>query len=283
MIAGIKDSSEQIFKASEQLSSSSQQISQNANEQAATTEEVASSMEEILAMIDSNSQNAELTGKSSAKSASKMRQSSDIFMQTINLVSKISKKILVISEIADKTDILSINAAIEAARAGEAGKGFSVVAHEIRKLADKTKTASDEITELAQTGQKISRIAGKKLTKTIPKIIKSAELVSNIVLASKEQQSGVEDINISIQQLTEITNENSSSAEEMSASAEELSAQAEQLNELISSFKIDNFQDGNSIVKQENIQEKQISEPENKGFNIDLSSESKYDDEFETF
>jgi len=138
---------------------------------------------------------------------------------------------------------LSINAAIEAARAGEAGKGFAVVSNEIRKLADKTKTASDKITKLSKNGQDISRIAGKALEKVIPEIIKSAELVNNIVSASREQQSGVEMINTSIQQLTETTNENSASAEEMSASAEELSAQAEQLKELISIFKIGGLQD----------------------------------------
>ncbi len=238
MVAGIKESSEQIFKASEQLSSSSQQISSNANEQAATTEEVASSMEQMLAMINSNTQNAETTGLSSEKSANEMKESNEIFIQTIKSVAEISKKITIISEIADKTDILSINAAIEAARAGEAGKGFAVVAHEIRKLADKTKSASEEINKLSKNGQNISKIAGEKLKNAIPEIIKSAELVNNIVSAGKEQQSGVTNINISVQQLTEITNENSASAEEMSASAEELSAQAEQLKELISVFKI---------------------------------------------
>ncbi len=238
LINSIQTNSVSVLSAGNQLSSVSQQISQNANEQAATTEEIATSMEQILAMINSNTQNAEITGHSSEKSANEMKQSNEIFVQTIKSVSEISEKISIISEIASKTDILSINAAIEAARAGEAGKGFAVVAYEIRKLADKTKKASDEITKLSKNGQDISKIAGKKLEIAIPEIIKSSELVNNIVSAGKEQQSGVENINISVQQLTEITNENSASAEEMSASAEELSAQAEQLKELISVFKI---------------------------------------------
>ncbi len=246
MIHGVKNISSSLAVASNQLSSASQGISERANEQASTTQEIATSMEEMLAMISSNTQNAEITGQTTGKSAKEIKQSNKAFLQTIKAVSEISKNISIITEIANKTDILSINAAIEAARAGEAGKGFSVVANEIRKLADKTKIASDEITKLSQNGQDISKIAGQKLEILIPEIIKSAELVDNIVTASREQQSGGEAINISIQQLTEITNQNSASAEEMSASAEELSAQAEQLKSLISVFtgaKIDNFKE----------------------------------------
>ena len=189
-------------------------------------------------MINLNSQNAEITGQSSEKSANEMKLSNEFFVKAINSVITISKKILIITEIANKIDILSINAAIEAAHAGEVGKGFSVVANEIRRLADKTKIASNEINKLSQDGQNISKIAGEKLKNVIPEIIKSAELVNKIVSAGKEQQIGAESVNISVQQLTEITNENSASAEEMSASAEELSAQAQQLKELISVFKI---------------------------------------------
>ncbi len=232
----VKISTVNLNEASSQLSAISQQISQNANNQASITEEVSSSMEQILTMINSNIKNAEITGRVSNKSANEMKQSNEIFVKTINMVFEISKKITIISDIANKTDILSINAAIEAARAGKAGKGFSVIAKEIRNLADKTKKVSVRITELSKKGQEISKIAEKKLEKAIPEIIKNAKLVNNIVLAGKEQQSGVENINNSIQQLTEITNENSASAEEMSESAEKLSAQAKQLKELINFF-----------------------------------------------
>ena len=239
LVAGIKGSSIQIFNASEQLSTISEQVSQNATEQAATTEEVSASMEQMLAMVEANTVNAELTGETSVKSSEEIKESNEIFIQTIKSISEISQKISIILEIANKTDILSINAAIEAARAGDSGKGFAVVANEIRKLADKTKLASEEITNLSLSGQSISEKAGQKLSELVPLIIKSSELVQKIVVSNAEQQSGINAINSSMQQLTEITNQNSASAEEMSSSAEQLSVQAEQLKKLISDFDID--------------------------------------------
>ncbi len=284
MITGIDETASSVLTASNQLSSISQEISQRANKQAATTEEVATSMEQMLAMINSNTQNAEMTEKASTKSANDMKQGNDIFFRTIKSVTKISEKITIITEIANKTDILSINAAIEAARAGEAGKGFSVVANEIRKLADKTQQASSNIEKLSNEGRGYSQITSKLFEKLIPEIIKSAKLVNNIVSAGKEQQSAVENINISVQQLTEITNENSASAEEMSSSAEELSAQAEQLKSMIASSVNDiTGVKQNSKDIDNNKQKKQISEPNNKGFNMVLSNNDKADDKFETF
>ncbi len=284
MITGIDETASSVLTASNQLSTISQEISQRANEQAATTEEIAASTEQMLAMINSNTEQAEITGKISSKSSRRMEQSKVMIIKTLESVSKVNEKTSIISDIANKTDILSINAAIEATRAGEDGKGFAVVANEIRKLADKTAIASNEIEVLSHENHELTQVTSSQLEKVIPDITKSAELVNNIVSAGKEQQAGVENINISIQQLTEITNENSASAEEMSASAEELSAQAEQLKNMID-FSVNDI----TGVKQNNKnidnnkQEEQISEHKNKGFNISLSSNDKLDNEFETF
>ncbi len=238
IISSIYDMSTTILLASGQLNTASQRISERANEQASTTEEIASSIEQMKETVNSNNKKAENTGRISSKAADETENSNKILQQTIKSVSEINEKITIISEIAGKTDILSINAAIEAANAGEKGKGFAVVANEIRKLADKTKNASKEINILSEKGQAISKIAEKNLTKLIPEIIKSAELVNDIISSGKEQQTGIEAINISIQQLNEITNENSASAEEMSASTEKLLEQSEELKKMISIFKI---------------------------------------------
>ncbi len=239
LIANLIETTEKVNEASRQLNVVSELLSERSGKQASTTEEIAGSMEEMLATINENTQRAEMTGKTSEKSAHEIQESNSAFMETIKSVSEISEKIKIITQIAGKTNILSINAAIEAARAGEVGKGFGVVAEEIRKLADNTKNASDTINELSAKGQDISRIAKEKLENLVPEILESAELVKSIVIASREQQNGVEAINAAVQQLTEITNANSATSEEMSASADELEKQAKLLKNLIAVFKID--------------------------------------------
>jgi len=235
LIGNIAKTAETVLDASKGLSTVSQGISQSAFEQSSTTEEISSSTEQMIVTINTNAEYAEYSEKTSIDSANEMKQSNEIFVKTII---EISEKITIISEIAKKTNILSINAAIEAARAGDQGKGFAVVAQEIKNLADKSRMASDEINELSKNGQDISKSTSEKLAKTIPEIIKSAKLVNSILSASSEQQNAIGEINDSIQQLSKITMKNSTSAEEMSASADQLSAQAEQLKQMISVFKI---------------------------------------------
>ncbi len=232
----IEISSKELFQASTEVSISSEQVSQSANEQAATSEEVSASIEQMLATITSNTENSEKSFDKITESSQSVEKNNEVLFKTIELVNQISKKISIISEIASKTDILSINAAIEAARAGEVGRGFAVVAQEIRKLADNSKKAAQEIKIISEQGIKISEIAGKTLQKLLPKIQQSADIIQNITIASAEQQLTAETINSAVLQLTQTTNQNSATAEELAASAEELNAQAQNLKQIFNDF-----------------------------------------------
>jgi len=232
LLEQIKKSSGRLFENSNKLARISNIISQNSTEQSATTEQIAAAMEEIFNSIVATAENASYTEKISTQTAFETLQNREIFDKTIVTISEITQKVSIINEISGKTDILSINAAIEAARSAEHGQGFAVVAQEIRKLADKTKTASEIIDKLSKEGVEISKNAGERISKLIPEIQKSAELISNIKLMSQEQQIGVQAINLSVQELSMVTLKNAEESEKMAASANDLFAEAEQLKKL---------------------------------------------------
>ncbi len=142
---------------------------------------------------------------------------------------EIASKISIIEEIARQTNLLALNAAIEAARAGEHGKGFAVVAAEVRKLAERSQKAAAEINHLSASTLKVSEKSGEMLGKLVPDIQRTAELVQEITAASKEQDTGAEQINKALQQLEQVIQQNASAAEEMASTTEELTGQSEQL------------------------------------------------------
>jgi methyl-accepting chemotaxis protein len=158
----------------------------------------------------------------------------------VDAIKTIAERIAIIEEIASKTDLLALNAAVEAARAGEHGKGFAVVAAEVRKLAERSQKAAAEITEISSKTVKSAEESKQLLQNTLPDINKTAELVQEIAAASLEQNTGAEQVNGAIQQLSTVTQGNASGAEQMSSNAEELNSQAEELKAAVSYFKLDN-------------------------------------------
>jgi len=238
VISEVSINSDYLLGASQQVSSTSEQLSQGANEQASSIEEVSSTMEQISANIEQNTSNAQQTGIVAIEANKSIKLVAEKSQKAVEANKAISEKITMINDIAFQTNLLALNAAVEAARAGEHGRGFAVVAAEVRKLAENSKKAAEEIVNLTLTGLQFSEDAGKLMMKTIPKIDNTAKLIQEIALASIEQNNGAGLVNSAIQQMNNITQENAASSEQLASSAEELSAQAERLKASILFFKL---------------------------------------------
>ncbi|MBU4524915.1 MAG: MCP four helix bundle domain-containing protein [Desulfomicrobium sp.] len=236
IVGEVQSASDNVASGSEELSASSEQLSQGATEQAASVEEVSSSMEEMGANIRQNSENATQTEKIALKAAQDAEAGGKAVVKAVGAMKNIAEKISIVEEIARQTNLLALNAAIEAARAGEHGKGFAVVAAEVRKLAERSGTAAAEIRELSSSTVSVADQAGQMLTKLVPDIQRTAELVQEISAASNEQNAGAEQINKALQQLDQVIQQNASASEEMASTSEELSSQAEQLQSSIAYF-----------------------------------------------
>lgn len=228
-----------VSAGSQELSATSEQMSQGATEQAAAAEQASASMEEMAANIKQNADNAAQTEKISRQSSKDAEASGEAVNRAVDAMRTIADKIGIVQEIARQTDLLALNAAVEAARAGEHGKGFAVVASEVRKLAERSQTAAAEIGAVSGDTVKAAQEAGDMLQRLVPDIRKTAELVSEISAACREQDIGASQINEAIQQLDKVTQQNAGASEQMSATSEELAAQAEELQTSIAFFRTD--------------------------------------------
>ena len=240
IVTEITAGAQNIASSSTELSIISQQLSQGASQQAASAEEVSSSMEEMSANIDQNTDNSQETEKISLKAAESVQTVGKSSKESLVSIQDIAEKISIINDIAFQTNILALNAAVEAARAGEHGKGFAVVAAEVRKLAERSKIAADEIEILSKSSVQITLEAGKAMEELVPEIHNTAKLVQEITAASHEQRDGASQVNSAIQQLNTVTQQTASASEEMATSSEQLTKHAEQQIELLSFFNIGN-------------------------------------------
>lgn len=239
VVGEVQSGAENVASGSEEMSASAESLSQGATEQASAVEESSSAMEEMASSISQNADNASQTESIAVKAASDARESGQAVTQAVAAMKEIAGKISIIEEIARQTDLLALNAAVEAARAGEHGRGFAVVASEVRKLAERSQTAASEITELSRSSTSVAERAGELLSKLVPDIQRTADLVQEINAASQEQSTGSKQVNKALQQLDQVIQHNASASEELASTSEQLSAQAEQLQASVSFFHLD--------------------------------------------
>ncbi len=238
-IMSIRQSAEQVAAGSTQSAATAEQLSSGSTEQAAASEQASAAIEQMSANVRQNADNAGTTEKIAAQASESARRSGQAVDASVQAMRVIAEKIAVVQEIARQTDLLALNAAIEAARAGQHGKGFAVVASEVRKLAERSQEAAQEIGQLSAQTLLTSEEAGQMLDALVPDIQRTSELVSEISAACREQSIGIEQINQAITQLDQVTQANAGAANEMAATANQLSAEAGRLQDSASYFKLD--------------------------------------------
>ena len=240
MIGEIRAASDQLSNAADQVSTTSQSLAQSASTQAASVEETSSAMEQMSAAIEHNADSARHTDGLAAQAASEAQAGEQAVASTVDAMRQIAEKIRIIDDITYQTNLLALNAAIEAARAGSHGKGFAVVASEVRKLAERSQLAAQDIGQLAGSSVKQAEQAGQLLEKMVRR--PSARLrcrCSRLPQSSAEQATGVEQINRAMGLLNQSTQHTASASEQLAATAEQMGAQAQLLQESMAHFRLE--------------------------------------------
>ncbi|MGE0076746.1 MAG: methyl-accepting chemotaxis protein [Bacteroidales bacterium] len=238
-VKAINHCSSELVSIGDNLVKKSDELSTTANNQAASTEELSSNMEEIASNIAQSTANSKQTEDIANETSKKIIATNRSMQEGLNAIRSISEKISIINDIAFQTNILALNAAVEAARAGEAGRGFSVVASEVRKLAERSKVAADEIVKIAHQGLNLTENVSLSLDEVLPSMENTVRLVQEISAANFEQRAGSEQINDSIQNLNIQTQQTAQTADELTHQSNALKKNSEELIQNISFFRFD--------------------------------------------
>ena len=252
IVSQVRAGTDTITTASGEIAQGNLDLSSRTEEQASSLEETASSMEELTSTVRQNADNARqantLAGAASDV-ASKGGAVVGQVVQTMESINASSRKIVdiisVIDGIAFQTNILALNAAVEAARAGEEGRGFAVVAAEVRNLAQRSAGAAKEIkaligdsVEQVEIGSKLVRDAGLTMDEVVGSVRRVADIMQEITAASSEQSAGIEQVNMAIVQMDQVTQQNAALVEQAAAAAESMQDQATALNQIVSVFRL---------------------------------------------
>ncbi|HEY7887482.1 MAG TPA: methyl-accepting chemotaxis protein [Steroidobacteraceae bacterium] len=252
VVSRVKRVAADVHRGADEISAGNANLSQRTEEQSSSLEQTASSMEEMTTTVKQNADNAAqanqlaLAARDQAEKGGTVVSHAVAAMAGINDASKkIADIIGVIDDIAFQTNLLALNAAVEAARAGEQGRGFAVVASEVRSLAGRSATAAKEIKELIQDsvrkvedGSVLVTQSGQTLEKIVASVKKVSDIVAEIAAASREQSSGIEQVNRAVMQMDELTQQNAALVEEATAASQAMAEQVRGLNEMLGRFQV---------------------------------------------